>query len=205
MVKSLKDYVPAICKEPHGHLVLLRLFDVVDDTVLVGKYIIAVRGPLRRARALRAAWPRVAHVARHATSMLPCCLQEMVKDMDALVRDKIGRKPFLYLLAGRSKSYFFPDTLKLLAAGDAVRALTRCVPAWQARLRVRGSRARLTAALRSRLLERGAWVDGRRGLSAKRMRTSARRSCGRTCRPHSWRRFRPTLRSSGGITTPPRS
>jgi pumilio homology domain family member 6 len=35
--------VPAICREQYGHLVLLRAFDVVDDTVLVGKTILAVR------------------------------------------------------------------------------------------------------------------------------------------------------------------
>jgi len=43
MVKALKAFVPAICKEQYGHMVLLRIFDVVDDTVLVGKAIVNVR------------------------------------------------------------------------------------------------------------------------------------------------------------------
>ncbi|XP_028404711.1 pumilio homolog 3-like [Dendronephthya gigantea] len=41
IVKSLKGYVTKICKEEYGHLVLLALFDCVDDTVLVQKVIIA--------------------------------------------------------------------------------------------------------------------------------------------------------------------
>ena len=62
-VKSLKGYVVKICKvsrriivvymisflslslsqEEHGHLVLLGIFDSVDDTVLVSKIILSVR------------------------------------------------------------------------------------------------------------------------------------------------------------------
>jgi len=51
--------------------------------------------------------------------------QEIGKHLDELIRDKFGRKPILYLLVGRNKAYFFPDTLKLLAAGDAIRSQTR--------------------------------------------------------------------------------
>ncbi len=39
----MKTYVLKICKEDHGHMVLLALFDVVDDTKLVSKAIIEVR------------------------------------------------------------------------------------------------------------------------------------------------------------------
>ena len=42
MLKAMKDYVEKICCEEYGHLVLLRAFDVVDDTVSVSKYIIEV-------------------------------------------------------------------------------------------------------------------------------------------------------------------
>jgi len=42
MLKAMKDYVEKICCEEYGHLVLLRAFDVVDDTVAVSKYIIKV-------------------------------------------------------------------------------------------------------------------------------------------------------------------
>jgi pumilio family protein 6 len=43
MIRSFKPYVIKICKEEFGHMVLLRLFDVVDDTVLVRKAILSVR------------------------------------------------------------------------------------------------------------------------------------------------------------------
>ena len=42
MLKAMKDYVEKISCEEYGHLVLLRAFDVVDDTVSVSKYIIEV-------------------------------------------------------------------------------------------------------------------------------------------------------------------
>lgn len=37
ILKSFKTFVIKICKEEYGHLVMLALFDVVDDTVLVKK------------------------------------------------------------------------------------------------------------------------------------------------------------------------
>lgn len=37
VIKSFKTFVTKICKEEYGHLVLLALFDVVDDTVLAKK------------------------------------------------------------------------------------------------------------------------------------------------------------------------
>lgn len=39
ILKSFKTFVVKICKEEYGHLVLLALFDSVDDTVLVKKAI----------------------------------------------------------------------------------------------------------------------------------------------------------------------
>ena len=42
IVKSFKSFVAKICKEEYGHLVLLALFDVVDDTKLVQKALIDV-------------------------------------------------------------------------------------------------------------------------------------------------------------------
>ncbi|XP_031550524.1 pumilio homolog 3-like isoform X2 [Actinia tenebrosa] len=39
ILKTFKTYIAKICKEEYGHLVLLSLFDVVDDTVLVKKII----------------------------------------------------------------------------------------------------------------------------------------------------------------------
>ena len=41
MLKSFKTYVAKICKEENGHLVMMALFDCVDDTVLVKKVILS--------------------------------------------------------------------------------------------------------------------------------------------------------------------
>ncbi|CAG8476991.1 1662_t:CDS:2 [Diversispora eburnea] len=40
MLQVMRDYIKKICCEEYGHLVLLRVFDVVDDTVLMKKCII---------------------------------------------------------------------------------------------------------------------------------------------------------------------
>ncbi|XP_076618730.1 pumilio and CPL domain-containing protein penguin [Colletes latitarsis] len=41
IMKSLKDHVKSICMSEHGYLILLALFDSVDDTVLVKKIILS--------------------------------------------------------------------------------------------------------------------------------------------------------------------
>ncbi|KAI8051591.1 armadillo-type protein [Syncephalis plumigaleata] len=41
MVRAFKPYVAKICCEEYGHWVLLRLFDIIDDTVLVRKLIVS--------------------------------------------------------------------------------------------------------------------------------------------------------------------
>ena len=41
MLKSFKTYVAKICKEENGHLVMMAIFDCVDDTVLVKKVILS--------------------------------------------------------------------------------------------------------------------------------------------------------------------
>jgi pumilio family protein 6 len=41
MIKSLKPVADQVAAHESGHLVLLTLFDVLDDTVLVSKSIIA--------------------------------------------------------------------------------------------------------------------------------------------------------------------
>lgn len=42
-MKSFKTHVPKICKDEYGYLVLVALFDTVDDTKLVGKIILEVK------------------------------------------------------------------------------------------------------------------------------------------------------------------
>jgi pumilio family protein 6 len=43
IIKSFKTYIRKICMEEYGHLVMLAVFDSVDDTVLVKKVIIPVQ------------------------------------------------------------------------------------------------------------------------------------------------------------------
>ena len=43
IVKSFKPYVRKICVEESGHVVMMGVFDTVDDTVLVRKNILSVR------------------------------------------------------------------------------------------------------------------------------------------------------------------
>ena len=42
IVKSFKGHITPLCKEEHGHLVLISIFDCVDDTKLVSKAILDV-------------------------------------------------------------------------------------------------------------------------------------------------------------------
>ncbi|KAF9430287.1 hypothetical protein BGZ94_007556 [Podila epigama] len=90
ILRTMKPFVVKICKEEYGHMVMLRMFDVVDDTVLMSKAI----------------------------------LSEIVKEMEDIAKDKFGRRVILYLLAGRSPKYISPQSIELLAKGDAVRANT---------------------------------------------------------------------------------
>jgi pumilio family protein 6 len=41
MIKSMKDHVLKLATHPHAYLLLMRVLDVVDDTVLVGKTVLA--------------------------------------------------------------------------------------------------------------------------------------------------------------------
>lgn len=41
-MKSLKGVVVKVCSEENGHVVMMGLFDSVDDTVLLKKVILAV-------------------------------------------------------------------------------------------------------------------------------------------------------------------
>ena len=42
IVKSFKPYVKKICMEEYGHVVMMGVFDSVDDTVLVKKNLLSV-------------------------------------------------------------------------------------------------------------------------------------------------------------------
>ena len=42
IIKGLKGHIVKVCKDEAGHMVLLAIFDSVDDTVLVQKAILDV-------------------------------------------------------------------------------------------------------------------------------------------------------------------
>lgn len=42
-MKSFKFYVVKICKDEFGYLVLIALFDIVDDIKFVGKIVLEVK------------------------------------------------------------------------------------------------------------------------------------------------------------------
>ena len=48
IVKSFKPYVKKICLEENGHVVMMGVFDTVDDTVLVRKAILSVSSVKKR-------------------------------------------------------------------------------------------------------------------------------------------------------------
>jgi len=84
IVKSLKTFVVKTALEEYGHLVLLGIFDAVDDTKLVGKAIVG----------------------------------ELMEDVEAVITNKFGLRVIKYLMAGRDKTYSYPDTMALLEKGD---------------------------------------------------------------------------------------
>ena len=84
IVKSLKTFVVKTACEQYGHLVLLAIFDAVDDTKLVGKAIIG----------------------------------ELLELPDTVITDKYGVRVIKYLMAGRDKTYTYPEILTRLGMGD---------------------------------------------------------------------------------------
>ncbi|KAK3730600.1 hypothetical protein QZH41_018820, partial [Actinostola sp. cb2023] len=93
ILKTFKTFIPKICKEEYGHMVLLSLFDAVDDTVLVKKIV----------------FPMLFYLY---------CLKEIIANLKELAQDTYGRKVLLYLLMPRASTHFHPDIVKLLQKGD---------------------------------------------------------------------------------------
>jgi len=84
IVKSLKTFVEKTACEEYGHLVLLAIFDTVDDTKFIGKAIIG----------------------------------ELLENVDGVLENKYGLRVIKYLMAGRDKTYIYPDVIQLLEKGD---------------------------------------------------------------------------------------
>ena len=97
-MRAYKDIIQLLAHDINAHTVLLAIFEVVDDTVLVGKVVIAGligRDPeTEEDRVLKAATDRVARVA------------------------------LLYLSAGRVKPLLLPGDLALLEELDEARTET---------------------------------------------------------------------------------
>lgn len=43
IIKSLKTHVVKVCQEEYGHMVILAIFDCVDDTKIVKAIVLEVR------------------------------------------------------------------------------------------------------------------------------------------------------------------
>eukprot|EP00090_Calanus_glacialis_P027679 TRINITY_DN4384_c0_g1_i1.p1 TRINITY_DN4384_c0_g1~~TRINITY_DN4384_c0_g1_i1.p1 ORF type:complete len:639 (-),score=253.64 TRINITY_DN4384_c0_g1_i1:48-1964(-) len=84
IVKSLKTFVEKTAYEEYGHMVLMAIFDTVDDTKLVGKAIIG----------------------------------ELCENFVKIIQNKFGLRVVKYLVAGRNKTYTFPDALAIMEKGD---------------------------------------------------------------------------------------
>lgn len=106
-----------MAQEEFGHLLLLSIMDVTDDTVLVTKGLLNVCTRF------------ICHFTHFKITskgnMLSLLnfffpkLQEILKAGDeaflALVNHKIAKSIFLHVLAPRDPKYFSPDVLKILA------------------------------------------------------------------------------------------
>ena len=100
-MKSFKGLVCKICQEENGHIVMMGLFDSVDDTVLIKKVILNVH----------------THTHTHCINPLPP-LQELNKHLQTLSDNQYGRRVLLYLLTPRSPRHFSPQFVALLSPGD---------------------------------------------------------------------------------------
>merc|ERR1740129_1968469 len=84
IVKSLKTFVEKTACEEYGHMVLMAIFDTVDDTKLMGKAIVG----------------------------------ELMENVDSVIENKYGLRVIKYLMAGRDKTYTYPEVLHQLEKGD---------------------------------------------------------------------------------------
>ncbi|OZJ05223.1 hypothetical protein BZG36_02452 [Bifiguratus adelaidae] len=98
MVRALKPFLEKVATDEFGHMVLLRVFDVVDDTVLVSKTILA--------------------------ELLKTNADPDNDTLGKMIHDKYGRRVILYLLVGRNGRYLSHDSIQLLAEGDDIRSKT---------------------------------------------------------------------------------
>lgn len=95
-----------------GHLVLLAVFDCVDDTRLVKQAVLSV-GLLGVRQLLEADWPLALRLSSRVL-----CLQEVLSSVDEVINNKYGKKVLLYLLSPRDPAHLLPEVVQLLEQGD---------------------------------------------------------------------------------------
>lgn len=94
-----------------GHLVLLAIFDCVDDTKLVKQAVLSVSP---RWKHFKAAVRKVCERPKPFTSPV----QEIVSSLDEVINNKYGKKVLLYLLSPRDPAHLLPEIIKVLEKGD---------------------------------------------------------------------------------------
>ena len=65
IIKGLKGHIVKVCKDEAGHMVLLAIFDSVDDTVLVQKAILDVSSCFHSSASAWRAYPEIGCVHLH--------------------------------------------------------------------------------------------------------------------------------------------
>lgn len=100
IVKTFKDLMPGLMYDSHGHQVLLAIFDVIDDTVLISKSVVA------------------------ALTGKGLTFEEQTQTLLAAVIDRNARIALLYPFAGPSKAILAPEDLTLLDEIHQIRVQT---------------------------------------------------------------------------------
>lgn len=105
----MKPHLDKICKDGEAQTVLFTAFDVVDDTKMMGKAIIAVSSNVS---------------VSSTTILISSGAQDIGQSAGELAMDKQGRKVLLYLLAPRSSRHFIPSLVAVLKQADEAAAKT---------------------------------------------------------------------------------
>ena len=132
-----QTYVEKTCLEEFGHLVLMAIFDTVDDTKLVAKAILGeVTENFKKVAdsllvflvsLLPAPYllvPCLCFFLLASLLLVPCLLPNswlLTSSSLAphqIVSDKYGLRVVKYLVGGRNPTYIYPDAVKLLQQGD---------------------------------------------------------------------------------------
>ncbi|VDK53163.1 unnamed protein product [Anisakis simplex] len=92
IVKNFKSLVVKTCLEEFGHRVLIGIFDAVDDTVLVNKYIVSISRE--------------------------CSFKEIANEVGTVALNKFGERVLHYLINPRDPRYFGKGSIDIFKEGD---------------------------------------------------------------------------------------